>query len=172
MEVALEVGDVYSRTNQTEKEFALYREPVEGTRGQGGRRSAGRGGNRVQQAGYSASNRRIRAEVPPAVAPGRPIRAGAGPLSFAAGGSADRLPDALEVLRGELDRNPQDPGLYEKLAEFLEQNRLNAHQEEVYQRAIEQFQNTSFGTGWYAKLARFYLREKRACGLLRLCRTK
>jgi hypothetical protein len=72
-----------------------------------------------------------------------------------------RLPDALVVLRGELDHNPQDPGLYEKLAEFLEQNRLNAHEEDVYQRAIDQFQNTSFGTGWYAKLARFYLRQRR-----------
>jgi predicted Zn-dependent protease len=68
-----------------------------------------------------------------------------------------RLPDALVVLRGELDRNPQDPGLYQKLADFLEQNSLNAHEEEVYQRAIAQFQDT----GWYAKLARFYLRQKR-----------
>jgi len=31
-----------------------------------------------------------------------------------------KLPDALALLRGELDRNPQDPGLYDKLAEFLE----------------------------------------------------
>ena len=75
--------------------------------------------------------------------------------------SLGRLPDALEVLRGELDRNPQDPGLYEKLAEFLEQNRMNAREEEVYQRAIEQFQDTGVGQGWYARLARFYLRQRR-----------
>lgn len=69
-----------------------------------------------------------------------------------------RLPDALAVLRGELDGDPQDPGLYQRLADFLEQNRLNAHEEEVYERAIAQFQDT----GWYAKLARFYLRQRRA----------
>ena len=60
-----------------------------------------------------------------------------------------------------MDRNPQDPGLYEKLAEFLEQNQLNAHEEEVYQRAIGQFQDTGHGMEWYGKLARFYLRQKR-----------
>ena len=68
-----------------------------------------------------------------------------------------RLPEALTVLRGELDRYPQDPGLYERLADFLEQNQLNSHEEEVYQRAVAQFQET----GWYAKLARFYLRQRR-----------
>jgi len=35
-----------------------------------------------------------------------------------------RMPEALEVLRGELDSNPKDPGLYDKLAKFLEQNRV------------------------------------------------
>jgi cellulose synthase operon protein C len=68
-----------------------------------------------------------------------------------------RLPDALSVLRGELDRNPRDPGLYQRLADFLEQNSLNSHEEEVYQRAIQQFQDT----GWNAKLARYYLRLRR-----------
>ena len=69
-----------------------------------------------------------------------------------------RLPDALAVLRGELDRNPQDPGLYERLADFLEQNRLNTHVEEVYERAIAQFQDVD----WYSRLVRLYLRQRRA----------
>ena len=72
--------------------------------------------------------------------------------------STGQLPQALAVLRKEIDRNPNDPGLYERLAQFLEQNRLGAQQEEVYQRAIQQFQDRS----WYHKLARFYLRNKRA----------
>ena len=71
--------------------------------------------------------------------------------------SMNELPQGLAVLRKEIDRNPNDPGLYERLAEFLGQNRLGAQQEQVYERAIQQFQNAS----WYAKLARFYLREKR-----------
>jgi tetratricopeptide (TPR) repeat protein len=67
------------------------------------------------------------------------------------------IPPALAVLRREIDRNPDDPGLYERLATFLDQNRLGAQQEEVYRLAISRFSDKS----WYDKLARFYLREKR-----------
>jgi len=155
VEVALEMGDVYSRTNQTEKEFALYR-------------------TLLKELAARADG------VPLGATQGEAASAFSKPVAGQAAGNArsgeyaqvldrflsrlvamQRLPDALELLRGELDRNPQDPGLYEKLAQFLEQNRLNAHEEDVYQRAIEQFQGTSFGTGWYAKLARFYLRQRR-----------
>jgi len=69
-----------------------------------------------------------------------------------------QVPQALEVLRHEVDRNPNDPGLYERLAQFLQQNQLGAQQEEIYQRAIQQFPDRS----WYQKLARLYLRERRA----------
>lgn len=71
--------------------------------------------------------------------------------------SLNQVPQALAVLRKEIDRNPNDPGLYERLAQFLQQNQLGRQQEEVYKRAIQQFQDRS----WYHKLARFYLREKR-----------
>ena len=69
----------------------------------------------------------------------------------------NQLPRALQVLRVEVDRNPNDPGLYERLAQFLEQNRLGAQEEEVYERAIQQFPDRS----WYHKLARVYLRHRR-----------
>ena len=68
-----------------------------------------------------------------------------------------RILQALGVLRHEIDRNPDDPGLYERLAAFLDQNQLGAEQEEVYRRAIARFPDRS----WYDKLARFYLRHKR-----------
>jgi hypothetical protein len=68
-----------------------------------------------------------------------------------------QLPQALAVLRRELDRNPNDPLLYERLASFLEQNNLSAQQEEVYNQAVRKFQDKS----WYDKLARLYLREKK-----------
>lgn len=71
--------------------------------------------------------------------------------------AAKQFPRALAVLRHELDRNPDDPLLYERLASFLEQNHLGAQQEEVYQQAIQKFQDP----GWYDKLARLYLREKK-----------
>lgn len=64
---------------------------------------------------------------------------------------------ALAVLRREIDRNPGDPGLYERLAVFVQQNQLGSQEEEVYKRAIARFPNKS----WYDKLARFYLRGKR-----------
>ncbi|MGZ4897665.1 MAG: tetratricopeptide repeat protein, partial [Candidatus Angelobacter sp.] len=71
--------------------------------------------------------------------------------------SLRQIPAALTVWRQELDRNPNDPGLYEKFATFLESNRLGTEEEAVYKRAIQQFQ----GTNWYQKLARWYLRKRR-----------
>lgn len=68
-----------------------------------------------------------------------------------------RIPQALAVLRREVERNPDDAGLYERLAQFLEQNQLGAQEEEVYRRAIAKFDTRA----WYERLARFYLREKR-----------
>jgi cellulose synthase operon protein C len=67
------------------------------------------------------------------------------------------IPSALGVLSREIDRNPDDPGLYERLAVFLDQNRLGSQQEEIYRRAMTRFPDKS----WYDKLARFYLRYKR-----------
>ncbi|HEX3094130.1 MAG TPA: hypothetical protein VHW72_15960, partial [Candidatus Angelobacter sp.] len=71
--------------------------------------------------------------------------------------SLKQVPAALTVWRQELDRNSNDPGLYEKFAAFLESNRLGTEEEAVYKRAIQQFP----GTNWYHKLARWYLAKKR-----------
>ncbi|MDE1163066.1 MAG: hypothetical protein PW792_14170 [Acidobacteriaceae bacterium] len=71
--------------------------------------------------------------------------------------SAGQIAAALELLRHELDRNPNDPQMYERLAEFLQQNNLADQQEAVYQQAISRFG----GTGFYDKLARFYLRQRK-----------
>jgi tetratricopeptide (TPR) repeat protein len=68
-----------------------------------------------------------------------------------------QIPRALSVLAGEIDRNPDDPGLYERLAVFLDQNHLGEEQEQVYRRAMARFPDRS----WYDKLARFYLLYKR-----------
>jgi len=63
----------------------------------------------------------------------------------------------LALLRRELDRNPNDPLFYERLASFLQQNNLAAQEEEVYRKALERFNDRNF----YEKLARFYIRQKR-----------
>ncbi len=72
--------------------------------------------------------------------------------------AAGSVKDALAVYRRELQRNPNDPGLYERLAAFLDQNKLGGEIEEVYRRAIAQFPDRS----WHHKLARWYLRQRRA----------
>jgi Tfp pilus assembly protein PilF len=71
--------------------------------------------------------------------------------------SLHQVPAALAVWRQELDRNPNDPGLYEKFARFLEGNQLGTEEEAVYKKAIQQFPDKN----WYQKLARWYLTTKR-----------
>jgi cytochrome c-type biogenesis protein CcmH/NrfG len=68
-----------------------------------------------------------------------------------------QLPHALTVLRGQLDRNPGEPLLYERLATFLQQNNMSAQQEQIFQQAIAKFQQPTY----YDKLARIYLRERK-----------
>jgi thioredoxin-like negative regulator of GroEL len=80
--------------------------------------------------------------------------------------SLKRPMDALRLLRRELDRNPNDPGLYERLAAFMEQNRFDAQTGEVYRRAILQFG----GTSWHDKLARWYLRRRQTAEFEKLTR--
>jgi cellulose synthase operon protein C len=70
--------------------------------------------------------------------------------------SLKRPMDALRVYRAELDRNPNDPGLYERLASFLDENNMTAEVEQTYRQAIGKFPDRS----WYHKLARWYLRRK------------
>jgi tetratricopeptide (TPR) repeat protein len=68
----------------------------------------------------------------------------------------NRIPDALAVYRAEIDRNPDDPGLYDGLASFLGANQRAGEIEQVYRRAMQRFQDPS----WQHKLARFYLRNR------------
>ncbi|MBZ5515831.1 MAG: hypothetical protein LAN62_13500 [Acidobacteriia bacterium] len=72
----------------------------------------------------------------------------------------------LSVFNRELAQNPNDPGLYERLATFLDQNRLGQGIEGVYRQAIKQFPDRT----WYQKLARWYLRQRRARDFEKLSR--
>jgi Tfp pilus assembly protein PilF len=74
--------------------------------------------------------------------------------------------DALRVYRTEIDRNPNDPGLYQRLAAFLEQNEMARDVEDVYTKAIAKFADRS----WYHKLARWYLRTKQSSALQKISR--
>lgn len=70
----------------------------------------------------------------------------------------------LSLLEREIARNPNDPGLYERLATFLDQNRLGERVDDVYRQAIKQFPNRT----WYEKLARWYLRRRRTADFEKL----
>jgi len=69
-----------------------------------------------------------------------------------------RPKDALAVLSKEVGRNPDDAGLYERLAAFFDQNKLAADVEATYRRAMERFPDAS----WRHKLARFHLRQRQS----------
>ncbi len=174
--VAMRLADAYERTQQVDKEFALYQDLLKelaaksdgvplGAPGDTYSKSVPTGSAPVITGPQVSIGSGAAAEDDTATGQAAPAKAMARSAEYAQVldryltrlVSLHRLPDALAVLRGELDRNPQDPGLYERLADFLQQNALNAHEEEVFQRAIQQFQDT----GWYAKLARFYLRQRR-----------
>jgi hypothetical protein len=77
-----------------------------------------------------------------------------------------RVPDALALYRREIDRNADDPGLYDVLAAFLEQNRSVPRQNRFISRRFRTFQEHS----WSQKLARWYLRQRRAADMARLTR--
>jgi Tfp pilus assembly protein PilF len=77
-----------------------------------------------------------------------------------------RPTDALRVYRTEIDRNPNDPGLYSRFAAYLEQNGVSRDVEDIYTKAIARFPDRS----WYHKLARWYLRTKRASALEKISR--
>jgi tetratricopeptide (TPR) repeat protein len=182
--VALLMADSYARGGNTKAEFALYdnmlqelarkadgvplgehvgqasaqptsqsesgAENEEGEAGEGGTQSGGAGANRAAFAVQKTATRAQSGARSPEYQ--RVLDRYISRLV-----SMKQVPAALAVWRQELDRNPNDPGLYEKFAAFLESNRLGTEEEAVYKRAIQQFP----GTNWYHKLARWYLAKKR-----------
>lgn len=180
IEVAFEVADADARTNDTQSEFALYDNLlVELARSLHGMpltaSSPSKAAANVTVSALPVTDEDNGAPVsrPPSgilLQQALAIPVGA-PTTTATGTAYRQVLDryisrliatkqplaALALLRRELDRNPNDPLLYERLADFLQQNDLSAQEEEVYRRAITRFNDTTF----YDKLARFYLHQKR-----------
>jgi cellulose synthase operon protein C len=77
-----------------------------------------------------------------------------------------RLPAALALFAREIRRNPDDPGLYERLAGFLSTNGLGERVEAVYRQAMARFEDRS----WEHRLGRFYLRSQKRSELESLTR--
>lgn len=161
--VALRLADAYARTNQPEKEFALYDDLL----AEFARNARGVPLGSMRAPAPVEENRDASQKAPDAYASVRsPDYARVLDRYVARLVSLKRTRDALALYRREIDRNASDPGLYDALAAFLEQNQLGAETEAVYQRAIAQFQDHS----WEHKLARWYLRQRRQADVAKLTR--
>jgi len=132
--IALATADAHARLNQSQQEFALYDALLNELAARAGRVPIGENAGAARSPEYPRVLDRYIARL---VAMGQ-------------------APQALTLYRRELDRNPNDPGLYERLAAFLEQNKMTGEIEATYRRAIQQFPEKS----WSHKLARFFLRQK------------
>jgi tetratricopeptide (TPR) repeat protein len=160
-QVALLMAEAYARTNQTEQEFAAYDALLEALaqRAEGVPIGESAGGPPLPYGNFRP-NRGGNFQGPAR----SPEYARVLDLYIARLLALERLPDALALYAREIQRNPDDPGLYERLAAFLEQNGLSQQVEAVYQRAIGRFQ----ASAWHDKLARWYLRQQRAQEFARL----
>ncbi|HTQ85472.1 MAG TPA: hypothetical protein VMI93_04620, partial [Candidatus Solibacter sp.] len=157
-QVAMQMADAYARTEKIQEEFAIYAAVMKelAARAQGvplGSGAAGYSYPPNREAAVSAEDEEENAQS----AEGVPTRPPAPPFQMPARRTAavesgarspeysrvlerylarlaqrKEIPQAIAVLRDELARNPDDPGLYERLAVFLDQNRIGAEQEEVY----------------------------------------
>jgi thioredoxin-like negative regulator of GroEL len=137
LDVALTVADALSRRNRESEEFALYDQLL----GEIARRADG-----VPMGANSAPAR-------------SPDYARVLDRYLARLSALQRPLDAIRLYRREIQRNPNDPGIYERLSAFLDQNHMAAETEAVYKEAMAKFTDR----GWYQRLARWYLRrEERA----------
>ncbi len=159
--VALRIADAYARTNKTAPEFALYDTLLADLAKRADGVPLG-----ALPAPKSAPVEGAKAAPPQFDSLRSPDYARVLDRYVARLVSLKRTRDALAIYRREIDRNPSDPGLYDTLAAFLEQNNMGAEIEAVYQRAIAQFQDHT----WQHKLARWYLREKRRADIAKLTR--
>ncbi|MBM3754707.1 MAG: hypothetical protein FJW38_12085 [Acidobacteria bacterium] len=132
--IALLTADAHARQNQTAQEFAIYETLLDELSARADRVPIGENGTAARSVDYPRVLDRYIARL-----------------------SATRQATrALALYFRELDRNPNDPGLYEKVAGFLDQNRMAAEIEGTYRRALQQFNDKS----WSHKLARYFLRQK------------
>ena len=154
VELALMLGDVYARKHRQADEFALYDALL---------KELAAGAQHVHSGMRPSSSKRPSDEWAGGRCAVERLCARAGPLSFAVD-ARKRLRDAVALLRREIDQNPGDAGLYERLAAFVEQNRFDQDLEQTYQAAIKKFP----GTTWSEKLARFYLKKERKSDYERL----
>jgi predicted Zn-dependent protease len=161
--VALAFADALARQQRTQEEFAVYQQMLTELAARAVGVPLG-----IQSGAATAAPQPQDAVEPPfrPVFPGQPRTSTSGARSadyaqvldkyLARVAAVGQPMEALRIYRREIDRNPNDPGLYERFAGFLEQNNLGADVQDIYRRAIAKFPDKS----WYDKLARWYLRTR------------
>jgi hypothetical protein len=162
-EVGLRIADAYARMNQIQPELATYDLLL----AELGKRAGGIPlGAQVSAPALQPDPNQPANKAEPGSSANSPEYARVLDRYIARLAGLKRVRDAMAIYRREIDRNPDDPGLYDAMAAFLEQNSLSAETEQVYQRAIARFQDHS----WQSKLARWYLRQKRQADVVRMSR--
>jgi tetratricopeptide (TPR) repeat protein len=168
--VALEMADTYARTAQANAEFAIYDDLLKELAVKAeGMPIGGQQPTATPPQGGEPSFRSIGifmglrpSESHPGESAAAPPQARSPQYAMVLDRyisrlvSLKRLREALALYRREIDANPNDPGLYERLAAFLEQNAMSADLELTYRKAMAQFPDID----WSHKLARWYLRRK------------
>ena len=167
VDVALTLADSYARLNQPAAELALYDQLLRELAAKANGVPVGEPSSGEQQQQFRPMRfRSILDEEPEtsnARSPGytRILDRYLSRLS-----ALNRPMDALAVYRREIDRNPSDPGLYQRLAAYVEQNNLARDTEATYRRAMARFPERT----WHHALARWYLKQQRASDFARLTR--
>jgi thioredoxin-like negative regulator of GroEL len=136
VDIAMTVADGLARGKRTREEFALYDQML----GELGRRASG-----MPTASAPAYARVLDRYLARLAAMHQPM-------------------EGVRLYRHEIDRNPNDPGLYERYAAFLNQANMGAETESIYREAMAKFQDRS----WYAKLARWYLAKEQQAAAAKL----
>ena len=165
-QVSLLMAEAYARNDQTNEEFAVYDALLEelATKADGvplGERAAPSRPAPSRPSRYARYGR-------PAIPLGArsPEYARILDRYIARLVSRKQLLPAVRLYAREIERNPEDPGLYERFAGFLQQNGLGDRVESLYRDAIDQFDDRS----WHHKLARWYLRQKQSTEFAELTR--
>src|SRR5258708_12972715 len=145
------MADGYARMNQAQQEFALYDDLLKELAAASGGVPIGNTPAPSARAPVRTNNVRRNNEAQEqsdGTPPPRPARspeyARVLDRYIARLVSLKRVRDGLALYRREIDRNPNDPGLYERLAAFLEQNKMGVEVDQLYPRARAQFSNRTW----------------------------
>ncbi|MGP8245668.1 MAG: hypothetical protein ACLQVN_14265 [Bryobacteraceae bacterium] len=167
--VAMQIADALARTGRANEEFALYGQLLRELAAKASGVPIGLGAaSAAQPENADAPNAGIGMALqnpnPTGARSGEYVQVLDKYLSRLA--ALKRPMDALRVYRTEIDRNPDDAGLYQRFAAYLEQNGMSRDVEDVYTKAIAKFPDRS----WYHKLARWYLRTRQVSALEKISR--